>query len=396
MEEKKWFVIDMELLNQEKVYVIADNVVNSLGYSTVEVATAMKEFRSGCQQITGFIDATTPAMLGAICKLSFKEKFENIATSKEFTFFEQLLIFSIQAALSQTKIDTGSQEVLFLFSTTKGNIEWLEHPLFDNEKIHIWKSAALVTRYFNNKNKSLIISNACISGTQAIITAKYLLQTKQFKHIIVCGADVLSRFIVSGFHSFKALSPQICKPFDIHRDGLNIGEGAATMILSLNKENAEDIEVFSGASSNDANHISGPSRTGEGLYLAMEKALQKVDRKQLAFINAHGTATPFNDEMEAIAFSRAQLEQVPVNSYKAYFGHTLGAAGLMETALSAYALKHNFVFGSKGYEYHGVSVPININSTLSEAKGIYCLKTASGFGGCNAALVLKKGGCSGE
>jgi len=198
--------------------------------------------------------------------------------------------------------------------------------------------------------------------------------------------------VVSGFQSFKALSLQVCKPFDAQRDGLNLGEGAATLILSLKEETTGDIEIFSGASANDANHISGPSRTGEGLHRAIEKALQNIDKKQIAFINAHGTATPFNDEMEAIAFSRSQIENVPINSYKAYFGHTLGAAGIMETALSACALKQNIIFSSLGFNELGVTVSLNMNTNLSATKEHYCLKTASGFGGCNAALVLKKGG----
>ena len=382
----------MANMSDENVYILANHVVNSLGFSTEEVALAMKKLRSGCQSVTGYSDATTTAMLGLICKTTFEKKYKAIASLQDFTFFEQLLIFSIQSALNQINISPNCSDILFVFSTTKGNIELLEHPHPDKDRVHIWKSAELITQYFGNPNKSLVISNACISGTQAIIMAKHLLKSKQYKHIIVCGADVISKFVVSGFQSFKALSSQICKPFDADRDGLNIGEGAATMVLSLARESSDNVEVFSGASNNDANHISGPSRIGEGLYRAIEKVLQNINRTQLAFINAHGTATPFNDEMEAIAFSRSQMDNVPVNSYKAYFGHTLGAAGLVETALSAYSLKHNFIFPSLGFSRSGITIPLNINTELSETKGTFCLKTASGFGGCNAALLLRKGG----
>ena len=379
-------------MNKTKVFIVANHVINALGFSTEEVVKAMNEPRSGCQSFTGYADAETAAMLGIISKPLFQEKYNAIISQTDFTFFERMLVFSIQTALNQTDIDPKSKDVLFLFSTTKGNIELLEQPHIDKDRIHIWKSVELVTQYFGNPNKSLIVSNACISGTQAIIAAKHLLVSKQYKHIVVCGADCISKFVVSGFHSFKALSTQICKPFDAERDGLNIGEGAATLILSLQKTTAEDIEVVSGASNNDANHISGPSRTGEGLFRAIEKTMQGIDRKQLAFVNAHATATPFNDEMEAIAFSRAHLENVPVNSYKAYFGHTLGAAGVIETALSAYSLKQNFIFPTLGFKQLGVSVPLNIVTKTTETEGCYCLKTASGFGGCNAALLLKKGG----
>jgi 3-oxoacyl-[acyl-carrier-protein] synthase-1 len=376
-------------MTEGKVYIIADNVVNSLGFSTDEVAMEMKKVRSGCKLITGYSDDTTPAMLSMIDKSVFKEKYNKMASQSDFTFFEQLMIFSIQSALNQSHIDPKKKDVLFLFSTTKGNIVLIEHPHFDKDRIHIWKSVELITKYFGNPNRSIVISNACISGTQAVIVAKHLLTSRQYKHIVVCGADSISKFVVSGFQSFKALSSQICKPFDANREGLNLGEGAATLILSWKKENSEFVEVVSGASANDANHISGPSRTGEGLYIAILKALQNIDIKKLTFINAHGTATPFNDEMEATAFLRCQIENIPINSFKAYFGHTLGAAGLMETALSAYSLKHGFIFLSMGFNQLGISVPLNIIKHHAEIKGNYCLKTASGFGGCNGALVLR-------
>ncbi|MDR2970704.1 MAG: beta-ketoacyl synthase, partial [Bacteroidales bacterium] len=235
---------------KEKVYIIAAHMVNSLGFSTEEVAAAMKELRSGCRLVTGYSDATTPAILGLVDKPAFQEKYNAIAPQRDFTFFEQLMIFSIQSALNQTNIDPKNSRVLFLFSTTKGNIELLEHPHHDKERIHIWKSAQMVSQYFENPNTSLVISNACISGTQAIIVAKQLLTVGHYEHIVVCGADCISKFVVSGFQSFKALSTQICKPFDSGRDGLNIGEGAATMILSMKEENSEFVEVFSGASAN--------------------------------------------------------------------------------------------------------------------------------------------------
>jgi len=171
---------------------------------------------------------------------------------------------------------------------------------------------------------------------------------------------------------------------------LNIGEGVGTIILS--KNNPEGVSIVDGAVTNDANHISGPSRTGEGLFRAISKCIKNIESSEISFINAHGTATPYNDEMEAIAFDRASISGIPINSFKANFGHTLGAAGIIETILSAHSLKNGVILPSLGFEACGVSVDVNISKKLTESNKKYGLKTGSGFGGCNIALLLQKGG----
>jgi 3-oxoacyl-[acyl-carrier-protein] synthase-1 len=168
----------------------------------------------------------------------------------------------------------------------------------------------------------------------------------KYNHAIVTGVDMLSKFIISGFQSFKALSLNNCKPFDANRDGLNIGEVAATLILSDKKESdiqLDDVVLTSGAIRNDANHISGPSRTGEGAYLALKQVCSGIKTDEIAFINAHGTATPYNDEMEATAITRAALQHIPVSCLKGYFGHTLGGAGVLESIISTRSLKDRTV-----------------------------------------------------
>jgi 3-oxoacyl-[acyl-carrier-protein] synthase-1 len=219
------------------------------------------------------------------------------------------------------------------------------------------------------------------------------LESGKYKHVVVTGGDVLSKFIVSGFLSFKALSTNRCKPFDAFRDGLTLGEGAATIILGIADENsltANSIVIKAGATSNDANHISGPSRTGEGLYRAIMHTLKGIDISNLAFINAHGTATLYNDEMEAIAISRSGLEHIPVNSLKGYIGHTLGAAGLIETVVCSHSLINSQLIKTLGFSTLGVSKNIQVIAETNGFKAMECLKTASGFGGCNAVVLIKK------
>jgi 3-oxoacyl-[acyl-carrier-protein] synthase-1 len=167
------------------------------------------------------------------------------------------------------------------------------------------------------------------------------------------------------------------------------------MVLTTDGENLPIMPVtIAGASvTNDANHISGPSRTGEELALAISRALAEATLPPagIDYINAHGTATPFNDEMESKAFALAGLSGIPVNSLKGYWGHTLGAAGIIESVITARSMIDNILVRSAGFESLGVPEPLNIITATERKEVNTALKTASGFGGCNAAVVFQKG-----
>ncbi len=311
----------------------------------------------------------------------------------QYTRFEQLLIASVKDALQNCGINAADKKTVLIVSSTKGNISLLETENIDADlqsRIAMPSSAKLVAEYFGFINQPVIVSNACISGIMAISTGMRLIQSGQFENAVVVGADVITKFILSGFQSFQAISPVPCKPFDKTRDGISLGEGAATVVLSANLKNKNDIRVMSGAVSNDANHISAPSRTGEELSFAITKTLEQAGllANDIDFISAHGTATIYNDEMEAKAISLPGLQNVPVNSLKGYYGHTLGAAGLMEAIISVHSLKENVIIPTLGFEEIGVSSPINICTEVLPGNYKNCLKTASGFGGCNAAVVF--------
>ena len=146
------------------------------------------------------------------------------------------------------------------------------------------------------------------------------------------------------------------------------------------------------ATSNDANHISGPSRTGEELAQAITQAMNEAEvlPSQVSFLSAHGTATPFNDEMEAKAFALSGLNHVPMNSFKGYWGHTLGAAGVVESVASIHSMKQNLLIKSAGFETLGVSEYLTMLEKNLNCPVDHVVKTASGFGGCNAAIVFGK------
>ena len=141
---------------------------------------------------------------------------------------------------------------------------------------------------------------------------------------------------------------------------------------------------------NDGFHISSPSNKGEGCYRALRSVLQRQDLDDIAFLNAHGTATLFNDEMESVAIDRAGLSELPVNSLKGYFGHTMGAAGVLETIISIRALDEGIILPTKGYENLGVSRKIMVTSQMMETGKRSFIKMMSGFGGCNAAMLFKR------
>jgi 3-oxoacyl-[acyl-carrier-protein] synthase-1 len=249
-----------------------------------------------------------------------------------------------------------------------------------------------VAEHFGFTNKPVVVSNACISGLLAILTGMRLIRSGQYENAVVAGADVISKFVLSGFQSFQAISATLCKPFDAARDGINLGEGAGTVILTSNKEHSSGIKVKGGSVSNDANHISGPSRTGEELYLAVARAMEdaNLSAKEINFISAHGTATIYNDEMEAKAITLAGMQSAPLNSLKGYYGHTLGAAGIIESIISMQSLKEDVIIPTMGFKNMGVTQPVNVCASLYRSTLQHCLKTASGFGGCNAAMIFSK------
>ena len=307
-----------------------------------------------------------------------------------------MLITSIHDALRKADIDIASPRTGIILSTTKGNIDLLSNnskTSIDPERVMLWKLGDEIQSFFNNPNKVVVISNACISGVLAINTAATYINAGMFDNVVVTGGDLVTRFVISGFMSFLALSPTACKPFDANRDGLSLGEAAGTIILSKDRDSKQNSLIFKGgASANDANHISGPSRDGDGSFIAIKKAMIQADIKseQIDHISAHGTATPYNDEMESISIDRHNLINAPVNSIKSYLGHTLGAAGIVETVILLEEMRQNTLLKSAGFEELGVSRPINVINQIINKEVRNSLKLASGFGGCNAAVIISK------
>jgi 3-oxoacyl-[acyl-carrier-protein] synthase I len=386
------------------IFVVSDNIFSPLGTTTVENFSRLKAGVSAVRRHDRPEMAGEPfyaALFDADMADGAGGPYTPAATGT-YTKFEQLLLASISDALETGNVDPRDPRTILILSTTKGNISLLEtdaggagraaaNPAL-NRRIALSASARLIAGHFHFVNTPIIISNACISGILGLVTAMRLLRSGNYDTAVVAGADVISRFVLSGFGSFQAISPGPCRPFDRSRDGINLGEGAGTVILSSREKYRGGIRLRGGAIGNDANHISGPSRTGQELCQVINKSLAEAGLTpgDIGFISAHGTATIYNDEMEAKAITLAGLQTVPVNSLKAYYGHTLGAAGLIESIVTLQSMREHLVLPSLGFGDNGVSMPLNICSSLLHTSLNNCLKTASGFGGCNAAVVMSQ------
>lgn len=363
------------------IYIGAEDILSSLG------KTAAENYQNALAGISG--------LTKHVNKNYFTNKPVGLLKAFKpldgFTKVESMCITSARKSLSCIDDECFSDKWLIIISTTKGDIDYLEV-----NEIAKAKPTYLAQRVKNNlplNSEVMVVSNACISGLLATITAHDYIATGKYQHALVIGVDVVSKFTTYGFESFYALSEEPSSPFDKNRTGLSLGEAASSVVLSSKASIfKEQSMIFAGgASSNDANHISGPSRTGEGLVRAIDLVLKStnVKQSQIDFISAHGTGTKYNDDMESIAFTRCNLQNVPTNSIKGYFGHTLGAASILELAISLQSIRNKEMLGTFGCVLPGTAKEINVLLNNKKAKLKTVLKTASGFGGCNAAVVLK-------
>lgn len=372
-------------MNWNEVYINQSNCVTPLGFDVQSNFEALINGKSGIQKSE---DYHQPGYISKIEDELLNQKFLEISKDSHFSKLEKMMLLALFPLVQQNSIDKNTP--LFV-STTKGNIEALKQP--EKAEALLSKPAQKVADFFGFTHKPIVISNACVSGLLAIAVAKRMIQSGAYKNAFIVAGDLVSEFVLSGFHSFQAVSDSPCKPYDAHRSGITLGEAAAAVYISSEKiKNQQNILIKGDGSMNDANHISGPSRTGEGLYKSITSAMKEAGVKptEIDFISAHGTATPYNDEMEAIAFNRLELQKAPLHSLKGYYGHTLGASGLLETVLAIESAFQNRLIPSMGFENLGVTKPLNVIRSAEEKEIHRFLKTASGFGGCNTAVIFEK------
>lgn len=381
-----------------KVFISASAMVTSLGEGVERNFSALLRGEVGVRRVVNPRVSQSPVTAGIIPDSEYDALYERYDRQRTLTLTEIIAVHCISSVLENRSADG----IGLVIASAKGNIslleghsaEWAE---FHKETCEVVDSALLLgpmarriaSRFGINADDTFVVSNACISGITAVAVARRLILSGRYKEMVVVGVDTQNRFITSGFASFKSLSDDVCRPYDESRCGLNLGEACGAMLLTTE---GEGVCISGAALTDDANHISGPSRTGDGLYFAMRKAMSEAGADNVDMLQMHGTATAYNDEMESKACSLAGLQNVPVQSLKPYFGHTMGASGVIETIMAAEELRNRVLVGTPGFETLGVPMPLNIsrsNVELPSGKPLRALKTASGFGGTNAALLLE-------
>lgn len=371
------------------IYRLSDNIISPLGDTTERNYQAIKSGQSALARYERKWNLPEPFTAAL-----FADKQTDAFAINGMTRFESLAISSAQKAIEQAHIDQSRPNVVFILATTKGNVEALEVNKEVPRDYYPGNTAQRIAQYLGITTCPIVACNACISGVSAIVLALRLLDGGFYDYAVVCGADVQNKFTVSGFQSLKAVAEDDCRPFDIERIGLNLGEAASTIVFMSDRlalgEPKDDWHIECGFVRNDAFHISSPSKNGEGARLALSAthAFDVVDK--LSFVNAHGTATMFNDQMESVAIERAGLNTVPVNALKGYYGHTMGAAGVLETIICMHSVDDKTILGTRGYSERGVSgkVQLSPNHLISDKEAF--VKMISGFGGSNAAILVSK------
>jgi len=294
-----------------------------------------------------------------------------------------------------------AERVGLVLSTTKANIEALERlsdhrPCSEGACRHLQADllAADLASTFGARGPVQCVSVACVSGLIALQQGARLIQRGAADAVLVVGVDHLSAFVVAGFSALKAIDPNGCRPFDCNRSGLTPGEaGAAMVLVHASKAPAANISIAGWGSSNDANHMTGPSRDGAGLAQAIRSALQSagVQAEDIDYIHAHGTGTNYNDSMESAALQSVfGADPPPFSGSKGLLGHTLGAAGVVETVICLLAMQEQWLPGTPRLTARADDVPASLVQEPRPALRLHhILKLNTGFGGVNGALILR-------
>lgn len=311
------------------------------------------------------------------------------------------LVMQMLTILFQRAANVVPRDAKFLLATTKGEIDYLETYILEHRgdpaesiPLRLLKKVAGLSGI---DDEGVIISSACTSSSAAVARAAAMIRSGSTDCALVAACDSVTEFIYSGFSSLMALDSVPARPFDKNRAGLNVGEAAGiALLMSEERARREERpvlgEIAGWGLSDDANHMTGPCRRSEGLVLAINKAFvsAKITSDDIGFIGAHGTGTGYNDEMELRGFRKVfGNRELPVYSIKGGIGHTMGAAGLVETIIALRALREKTAPPTVNLQTPDDNARGWVsNSPQRFGSGTKALVTNAGFSGVNTALVL--------
>lgn len=395
-----------------KVYVTGIGVISAIGKNVAENHRSLQQGITGLAKGAKYFSSkyTESHPFGEI-KCSDQELFDSISISDKtgLTRTDLIAFKAMEEALADARLSKeaiSNPETGLISGSTVGGMVLTDQVYEDSnlraksteflESYDYCSHTLRLIEYFRIKGITDTINTACSSSANAIMLGARLIKSGRAKRMIVGGSDSLAKFTVNGFNSLQILSEDICQPFDQNRKGLNLGEGAAYLILESEEITAPEkryAEVVGYGNSNDAYHASSLSEDAVGVLAAMEGALEvaQVIPEQVDYINAHGTATGNNDLTEITGFDKLFAQIPPFNSTKSYTGHTLAAAGALEAVFSILSLTKGELYPSLNCSVAIEPVhQLPIQEYKSDQKVETVLSNSFGFGGNCTSLVFKK------
>lgn len=394
--------------NAVRVAVVASGIVSPLGFGLDETLAALREGRDCVSPVTRFpVEHCRCRTAGQVADVRLAGAGEPQLRSERLHRVARMMILALGEALAQAP---NFQPELTVVGTTSGGMTFGEeyYRRLEGGQASLRQAASLIANYtpqkpvmdaqeaFGLSTPCQVIANACASGTNAIGHAFECIRSGRYQRVLTGGYDALSELVFVGFDSLQASTPERCRPFDRERSGLVLGEGAAILALE-NLEAARDrgaqilAEVIGYGLSTDNHHLTQPNPSGIGPRQAMEGALRSagISAEEIDYINAHGTATPFNDASEGKAIAEL-FDGVPVSSTKGMMGHSLGAAGAIEAVISLLALQHQLLPPNINFRQGDADLDLNIvANNAQDGRVRTVLSNSFGFGGTNASVILR-------
>lgn len=395
----------------KKVAITGMGIISAIGNDSEENFNALIQKKTGIAALQNVASVFTHKLKAGEVKKTNSDLIAQLRLPEDNSYTRTALLgaYAAKQAMQNAGIEDINEYTTGLISSTSvGGMDFTEKHFFEYfEDSSLDKyitshdagdTSNKIAAYLGIKGYVSTISTACSSAANAIMLGARLINAGKLDRVIVGGTDALSKFTINGFNTLMILSDDYNKPFDDERNGLNLGEAAAYLVLeseeSVRQSQKKILAYVSGfANANDAFHQTASSENGEGAYLAMDKALKvaQLNEESVDYVNVHGTATPNNDLSEGRALVRLFKEKVPdFSSTKAYTGHTLAAAAAIEAVYCVLALQHGVVYPNLHFKTPMKEIPLIPNTELKQKQIQHILSNSFGFGGNCSSIIFSK------
>lgn len=387
---------------------VAAGIVSPLGFGMNETLASLREAKDCVTPVSAFaVDRCRCQTAGQVADERLAAANESHHHPERLHRVARMMVLALKEALAQAG---GFQPELTVMGTTSGGMTFGEQYYrgLKTKRASARHAASLIANYtpqkpvmdaqeaFGITAPCQVIANACASGTNAIGHAFECIRSGRYQRVLAGGYDAISELVFVGFDSLQASTPDRCRPFDSQRTGMVLGEGAAVLALeSMEAAKARGATILAEVAgygiSTDNHHLTQPNPSGSGPRQAMEGALESagIPASEVDYINAHGTATPFNDAAEGKAIA-ALFQRVPTSSTKGMMGHSLGAAGAIEAVISLLALQNQVLPPNINFRQGDADLDLNIVANTAQSGRVRTvLSNSFGFGGTNASVILR-------